>query len=338
MDIPWFVYAAFLAFVVGMLFLDLKVFHKEAHEPSTKESAVWVVVWIGLGLAFGVGVWTWLGPEAGGEYYAGFLIEKALSVDNMFVFILIFNYFRIPFSLQHQVLFYGILGALVFRGIFIALGVALIQNFSWVIYVFGAFLIFTAYRITRGTEEVHPEDNPILKWATKRFRSTTRFDGQKLFTIENGVRVATPLFVCLLFIEITDIVFAIDSIPAIFGITHDPFIVLTSNVFAILGLRALYFLLAGAIERFHLLHYGLGVILGFVGVKMIATAFSCSGETFFCHEGHVSIPIWASLLFILGALIVTVVLSLKTEPAKHLAVQPGPPGSSPTEVRPSNDD
>jgi tellurite resistance protein TerC len=303
-DVAWWIYVAFIAFVVAMLLIDLKVFHREEHEPKFKESLVWFFVWFGLGIIFGLSLWVYYDGRIAGEYFAGFLIEKALSVDNLFVFVLIFSYFRVPFAFQHQVLFWGILGALVFRGVFIWIGALLIQNFDWVIYIFGAFLIYTAFRIARGTEEIHPEDNPVLKFAARRFPTTTRYDHQKLFTIENGKRVATPLFVTLLFIEVTDIAFAIDSIPAIFGVTEDPFIVLTSNVFAILGLRALYFLLAGSIDRFHLLNYGLAVILGFVGSKMLLEAV------------HVEVPIWLSLTFIVVVLSVTVILSLKIEPSK----------------------
>jgi len=299
---PWYLYVGFIAFVIAMLLVDLKVFHGEAHEPSTRESALWVVFWIGLGVIFGIIVAVWKGGDAAGAYFAGFLIEKALSVDNMFVFIVIFGYFSVPKAYQHQVLFYGILGALVFRGLFIAAGVALIEQFEWVIYIFGAFLIITAFRIAKGTEEVHPEKNPVIKFFTKRFPTTHKFDGQKLFTIENGKRLATPLFVTLLFIEVTDIVFAVDSIPAIFAVTRDPFIILTSNVFAILGLRALYFLLAGSMDRFHLLKYGLAVILAFVGTKMLLEAV------------HVEVPIWLSLVVIILVLAATVILSLKIPP------------------------
>lgn len=297
--VEWYVYVIFIVFVVAMLLVDLKVFHAEEHEQSTKEAAAWAVFWIGLAVVFGIALYFWRGGSASAEYFAGFLIEKALSVDNMFVFIVIFNYFQIPKAYQHQVLFFGILGAIVFRGIFIAAGVALIHQFEWIIYIFGAFLIYTAFKIAKGTEEVHPEDNPIIKMFRKRFPTTSRFDGQKLFTIENGKRVATPLLVTLLFIEVTDIVFALDSIPAIFAITEDPFIILTSNVFAILGLRALYFLLAGSMDRFHLLKYGLAIILGFVGSKMLLEAVD------------VQVPIWLSLIIIIGVLTATVVLSLK---------------------------
>lgn len=322
MDVAWYIYAAFIAFVLAMLFADLKLFHSKEHEPTVRESAAWVAVWVSLALAFGVGLYLWAGGERAGEYFAGYLIEYSLSVDNMFVFVVIFSYFSVPRAYQHQVLFFGILGAIIFRGLFIALGVILIERFEWVIYIFGAFLIYTAWRIARGlAENIHPEDNPVLKWARRRFRTTTRFDGQNLFTVENGKRLATPLFIVLLFIETTDIVFALDSIPAIFGITREPFIVLTSNVFAILGLRALYFLLAGGMDKLHLLKYGLAVVLGFVGVKMIGEAIPCSGHGMFCHEGHVSVPIWLSLAFIITVLGITAFLSFKLSPDAQAKIE-----------------
>jgi tellurite resistance protein TerC len=317
LDVPWYLYVGFIAFVIVTLLVDLKFFHSEEHEPTVRESGTWVAVWIALAVVFGIILLFWQGGTTTAEYFAGYLIEYSLSVDNMFVFVVIFTYFKIPKAYQHQVLFYGILGAMIFRGLFIAVGVALIENFEWMLYVFGAFLVFTAFRIAKGTEEIHPEDNPVLKFFSKRVRSTTKFDGQKLFTLEDGKRVATPLFVTLLFVETTDIVFAVDSIPAIFAITSDPFIILTSNVFAILGLRALYFLLAGVMDRFHLLKYGLAVILGFVGLKMLAAAISCKGESIVCHDGHVALPIWLSLAVIVGTLAVTAVLSLVIDPPEH---------------------
>jgi tellurite resistance protein TerC len=312
--VPWYLYVAFIAFVIGMLLIDLRFFHAEEHDPTPKESATWVGIWVALALAFGVGVFLWNEEaHAGTEYFAGYILEYSLSVDNMFVFVLIFTYFQVPFAYQHQVLFYGILGAMIFRGLFIAAGVSLIATFDWIIYVFGAFLIITAVRIAMSTEEVHPDENPILNFAKKRLPTTTKFDGQKLFTIENGKRVATPLLIVLIFIEITDIVFAVDSIPAIFGITDDPFIILTSNVFAILGLRALYFLLADVIDRFHLLKYGLAVVLAFVGTKMLLEAF------------HIEIPIQLSLLVIVVILGITTVLSLIISPPddERLEVEEG---------------
>lgn len=328
--VPWYLYVAFVAFVVAMLLVDLRLFHRDPEsEPSVRQSATWVCIWVGLAVAFGVSLIFWKDTHTAGEYFAGYLIEYSLSVDNMFVFIVIFSYFGIPIRYQHQVLFYGILGAIIFRGLFIALGVALIQNFEWVIYIFGVFLLYTAYRVAIGaTEEIHPEDNPVLKFAQKRFRSTSRFEGQKLFTMENGKRLATPLFVTLLFVETTDIVFALDSIPAIFGITEDPFIILTSNVFAVLGLRALYFLLAGGLKRLHLLNWGLAFVLAFVGVKMLLEAVPCDAAGTFCrveeHEGHIAIPIWLSLTVIVAALAITTILSLVTTPPKEPDMRDGP--------------
>ena len=306
--VPWYLYVAFIAFVIAMLLVDLKLFHAHEHDPTPRESGTWVAIWVLLAVLFGGIVLWWKGPHISAEYFAGYLIEYSLSVDNMFVFVLIFSYFRVPFSYQHQVLFYGILGALVFRGLFIAVGVALINTFHWVIYVFGIFLVFTAIRLALGSEEVHPEKNPVLGFLQRHLRTTPRYDGQRFFTIENGKRVATPLLIVLLFIELTDIVFAVDSIPAIFGITTRPFIVLTSNVFAILGLRALYFLLADIMERFYLLKYGLAVILGFVGVKMLLEA----GIPLI--DLHVAIPIWASLAVIVSVLAVASYLSILIPP------------------------
>ena len=331
--VPWYLYAGFIAFVIAMLLVDLKLFHtEEDKEPTVRQSATWVAIWVGLALAFGVAVLVWKGGATAQEYFAGYLIEYSLSVDNMFVFIVIFSYFQVPLRYQHQVLFYGILGAIIFRGAFIAIGVTLIENFHWIIYVFGGFLIITAYRVARGaTEDIHPEDNAILKFAQKRFKSTPRFDGQKLFTFENGKRLATPLFICLLFIEMTDVVFALDSIPAIFGITDDPFIILTSNVFAVLGLRALYFLLAGGLKKLHLLNYGLAFVLGFVGVKMLLEAASCSGDAWYCEEGHISVPIQLSLIVIVVALGVTTLLSFLIPPPEDEHDPRGPGGESPPE-------
>lgn len=284
-----------------MLLVDLKVFHAEAKSDTTKQAAWWAVFWISLGVIFGIIVYFWKGPTLAGEYAAGFLIEKALSVDNIFVFLVIFSYFQVKAEHQHHVLFYGILGAVIFRGIFIAVGVTVIDRFEWVLYLLGALLVYTAFRIAKGNESVHPENNPVLKMFNKRFRTSKDYDGHKLFTIENGKRVATPLFVVLLVVEVTDIAFAVDSIPAIFAISRDPFIILSSNVFAILGLRALYFLLAGSIEKFHLLKYGLAIILGFVGIKMLAS-----------HYWHP--PIALSLGVIVVTLVATAFLSLRIPP------------------------
>jgi len=269
---PWYLYVGFIAFVIAMLLVDLKVFHGEAHEPSTRESALWVVFWIGLGVIFGIIVAVWKGGDAAGAYFAGFLIEKALSVDNMFVFIVIFGYFSVPKAYQHQVLFYGILGALVFRGLFIAAGVALIEQFEWVIYIFGAFLIFTAWRLARSTgEQVDPSKNKLLLLVRRFVPSTDGYRGHRVFVHEAGRRMATPIFAVLLVIASTDVVFAVDSIPAIFAITDEAFIVLAANIFAVMGLRAAYFVIVGALSRFQYLNYGLAVVLGLVGLKMLTS-------------------------------------------------------------------
>jgi tellurite resistance protein TerC len=273
MDHTW-LWVAFNAFVLSMLAVDLLVFHKEAHEVTSAEAATWTVVWVTLALIFGAGVYVFMGRDAGMEYFAGYVIEKALSVDNIFVFVLIFSFFRVPLRYQHRVLFWGILGALVMRGAMIAAGAYLIQHFHWVMYVFGAFLVFTGIRMATQIEhDLEPESNPVIRIVRLLFPVTTVYHGQQFFVREAvGGRwqlVATPLFVVLTLVETTDLIFAVDSIPAIFAITQDPFIVYSSNVFAILGLRALYFLLADVIHRFHYLKVGLSVVLVFVGSKML---------------------------------------------------------------------
>lgn len=273
MDQIW-IWVGFNVFVLAMLALDLGVFHREAHVVSLKEAAGWSALWVTLALVFNYGVYHFMGRQAGLEFLTGYLIEKALSVDNIFVFVLIFSYFNVPPRYQHRVLFWGILGALVMRGAMIAAGAALIHRFHWVIYVFGAFLVFTGIRMALQKEhDIEPEANPVIRTLRRFMRVTNVYHGQKFFIREevNGRlrRVATPLFVVLLMVETTDLIFAVDSIPAIFAVTTDTFLVYTSNVFAILGLRALYFLLAGVIHKFHYLKLGLSVVLVFVGIKML---------------------------------------------------------------------
>ena len=268
------VWVGFNVFVLTMLAIDLLVFHKEAHEVSMKEAAGWSVFWITLAMAFGAGIYVRLGPEPGLEYFTGYLIEKALSVDNIFVFILIFSYFKVPARYQHRVLFWGILGALIMRGAMIAAGAYLIAQFHWIIYVFGAFLVFTGLRMATQTEhDIEPEANPVIRLVKRLVPVSSVYHGQHFFVRERVdgrmKRVATPLFVVLVLVETTDLIFAVDSIPAIFAITQDPFIVYSSNIFAILGLRALYFLLAGVIHKFHFLKLGLSTVLVFVGAKML---------------------------------------------------------------------
>jgi len=253
-----------------MLALDLGVFHRKAHVIKIKEALLWSAFWIGLSLLFNLGIYFWRGPETALEFLTGYLIEKSLSVDNIFVFLLIFSYFRVPSLYQHKVLFWGILGALVMRAIFIATGVTLIQKFHWIIYIFGAFLILTGIKMAlQKDKKIHPERNPVLRLFRRYMPVTDDYKDDKFFVKRAGHYLATPLFVVLLVVETTDIIFAVDSIPAILAITLDPFIVYTSNVFAILGLRALYFALAGIMQLFHHLHYGLSAILVFVGVKML---------------------------------------------------------------------
>jgi tellurite resistance protein TerC len=263
-------WAAFVVLILLLLALDLFVFHREAHEVSFREATKFSIFWISLGLAFGGVVWLWFGHQAGAEYLAGYLIEKSLSVDNIFVFALIFTYFGVPPKYQHRVLFWGILGALVMRGGFIAAGSYMLQQWHWVIYVFGGILLITGVKMAlRKDEAIDPEHNPVVRLARRWLPLTPRYDGQRFWTVENGRRVATPLFLVLLLVEFTDLVFAIDSIPAIFAITDDPFIVYTSNVMAILGLRSMYFLLAGVVHKFVYLKFGLSLVLVFVGAKMM---------------------------------------------------------------------
>lgn len=265
-------WVGFNLFVLMMLALDLGVFHRKEHAIKVKEAIIWSGVWIMMALLFDLGIWKFMGEVQAIEFLTGYVIEKSLSIDNIFVFILVFGAFQVPAIYQHRVLFYGILGALVLRGIFIFAGVALIEKFHWIIYVFGVFLIYTGYKIARdkGTK-VNIDNNPILNAAKKIIPFTTTYHGKKFFTKENGKRLATPLMLVLILVEFTDLIFAVDSIPAILSITNDPFIVYTSNVFAILGLRSLYFALAGSMQYFSYLHYGLAVILSYVGVKMLVS-------------------------------------------------------------------
>ncbi|WP_396627422.1 TerC family protein [Luteitalea sp.] len=269
------VWIGFNVFVLAMLALDLFVFHREAHEVNLREAAAWSVVWVLVALAFNVGLYALQGPDAALTFLTGYLIEKALSVDNIFVFVLIFSYFKVPSRYQHRVLFWGVLGALVMRGVMIAAGAYLIAQFHWIVYVFGAFLVFTGLRMaTQDEHAIEPESNPVIRLIRRFVHVTSEYRGQAFLVREPdaaGVMrwVATPLFVVLVLVETTDLIFAVDSIPAIFAVTQDPFIVYTSNVFAILGLRALYFLLAGVVHKFHFLKLGLSAILVFVGVKML---------------------------------------------------------------------
>jgi len=262
-------WAGFIAFVLAMLAVDLGVFHRKAHVVGAREALAWSGVWVGLALLFNLGVWHWFGAERGLEFLTGYLIEKSLSIDNVFVFVIIFGALGIPALYQHRVLFWGIVSALVMRAAMIFAGSALLSRFHWLIYLFGGFLVLTGVKLylQRGKEQ-HPEDGLFLRLARRVIPSSSRLDGERFFSRENGRRVATPLFLALLLVEVTDVIFAVDSIPAIFAITLDPFIVFTSNIFAILGLRSLFFLLAGMVDRFRYLKVGLSGVLVFVGAKM----------------------------------------------------------------------
>ena len=260
----------FNVFVLAMLALDLGVFHRKAHAVSIKEASIWSVVWITLAMAFNAGIYFFSGPEPALQFFTGYLIEKSLSVDNIFVFGLLFTSFNVPAAYQHRVLFWGVLGALVMRGILIVLGTSLLDTFHWIIYLFGTFLIFTGVRMAfHKEEEVHPERNPLLKLVRRIVPVTHGYERDRFIVRRAGQVLVTPLLLVLLAVETTDLIFALDSIPAIFAVTLDPFIVYTSNVFAILGLRSLYFVFANAMAKFYYLKLGLAVVLSFVGVKMV---------------------------------------------------------------------
>jgi tellurite resistance protein TerC len=294
---PWLL-AGFLGFVVVMLALDLGVFHRKDHEVKAKEALGWSVFWVSLALVFNLGVWHWFGSQRGVEFLSAYLIEKSLSVDNVFVFVVIFGALGIPSMYQHRVLFWGILSALVLRGAMILAGAALLARFHWLMYVFGAFLLLTGVKLLwAGGQASHPEESPVYKLLRRLVPSSPRLDGNHFFTREGGRWLATPLFMALMLVEVSDVIFAVDSIPAVFAVTSDPFIVFTSNVFAILGLRSLYFLLAGVVHKFRYLKPALAVILMFVGVKMGAV-------------DYYKVPASISLAVIVAILAAAVVLSL----------------------------
>ncbi|HTZ49090.1 MAG TPA: TerC family protein [Verrucomicrobiae bacterium] len=295
-------WVAFNLFVLLALALDLGVFHRKAHKLSLREAAFWSVVWISLAMAFGFFVWHWHGSQRGLEYLTGYVIEKALSIDNLFVFLVIFRTFQVDEKVQHRVLEWGILGALVMRGLMIAAGSALISRFHWILPAFGVFLVYTGlHMLWKHGKQVHYERNPIFRFASTHLRVTPEYHGASLFVRQAGQLFATPLFLVLLVIEISDVTFAVDSIPAIFGITRDPFIVYTSNVFAILGLRALYFLLADLLSYLRYLGYGLALVLIFIGVKMVLDLWL-----------HIAVHV--SLAIVAGILLVATIFSLLAGP------------------------
>jgi tellurite resistance protein TerC len=306
----------FTVFVLAMLALDLGVFNRKAHVVGRREALGWVITWISLAALFNAMVFWRFGSQLGLEFLTGYVIEYSLSIDNLFVFVLVFRYFAVPESAQHRALFWGILGALVMRAFFILVGAVLLETFHWVIYVFGAFLVFTGIKMLRGGDvEVHPERNPLVNLFQRFVPVTRQYSGAKFLILQNGRRMATPLMLVLIVIEGTDLVFAVDSIPAIFAITRDPFIVYTSNIFAILGLRSLYFLLASAMTEFHYLKVGLGAVLSFVGLKMLIS-------------GYYHIPILLSLIVVAALIAGSVVASMLWPP-------PPPPQPLPDEQSPT---
>jgi tellurite resistance protein TerC len=311
----WWMWASFGLFVIAMLAIDiLALGRKGAHKVSTKEALVWSLIWFTLALAFGGALWAWLDHTSGRaiadakamEYLTGYLLEKTLAMDNIFVFVMLFTYFAVPMEYQKRVLVYGVLGAIILRALMILLGAWLIAEFHWVLYVFGAFLLITGIKMfIFADKEPNLAQNPLLKWLKKHMRITDTYHGDKFWVTKNGVRWFTPMFLVLILVEFSDVIFAMDSIPAIFAITSDPFIVFTSNIFAILGLRALYFLLADMADRFHLLKYGLAVVLMFVGTKMLIV------EWF-------KIPVAVSLAVVVAVLGISILLSLKSTQHKTL--------------------
>ena len=269
--LPWIL---FTVFIIAMLAIDLGVFNRKAHEVSVREALAWSGVWIGLALAFNAVVWYWKGQEVAIQFFTGYVVEKSLSVDNIFVFLQVFAYFSVPAIYQHKILFWGVLGAIIMRAIFIFAGVALITKFHWIIYVFGAFLVFTGIKMAASkNKELHPEKNPLIRLLKRFVPLSHEYEDGKFFVRKENMLLATPLMLVLIVIETTDVIFAVDSIPAILAITTDPFIVYSSNLFAIMGLRALFFAVAGVIKRFYYVHYGLAAILAFVGVKMLLSEF-----------------------------------------------------------------
>jgi len=288
----------FSAFVLAMLALDLGTFHRKSRALSLKEALTWSAVWIGLALAFNTGIYYRHGGEKALQFFTGYLVELSLSVDNLFVFLLVFGYFKVPAQYRHKVLFWGIIGALIMRAVFIATGITLIAKFHWIIYLFGALLVGSGIKMTlQRDKEIHPGRNPVLKLFHRFMRVTPECDGGRFFVKQHGRILASPLFVVALILESTDLVFAVDSVPAVLAITPDPFIVFTSNVFAILGIRSMFFALEGVMKQFHYLHYGLSAVLVFVGTKMLLAGFY-------------KIPTSVSLLLILSILFVSVITSL----------------------------
>lgn len=302
---PMWMWIVFCAFISLMLWLDLAVFNRRSHTITVKESLGWTAFWVMLAMAFDVGVYYYLGQERALEFFTGYIIEQSLSVDNLFVILLIFGYFHVKKEFQHKVLFWGIFGALIMRMIMIIIGVELIENFHWLIYIFGGFLIFTGLRMVFGKEkELHPDQNPLVRVFKRFFPVTNEYHGDRFFVMQNAQRYATPLFIVVLVVEVTDLIFAVDSVPAVLAVSRNPFVVYTSNAFAILGLRSLFFALSHIMNLFHYIKYGLALVLTFIGTKMVLM------DTF-------KIPIGISLTVVASILVLSVVLSIifpKPEP------------------------
>ena len=320
MDIGIWPWILFNVFLVSMLLLDLFVFHRKAHAIQMRESLLWTGFWVSLAVIFGFGIWYFEGSSHAIDFFSGYVVEESLSVDNLFVFMMLFAYFCVPKEHQYRVLFWGILIAIVLRAVFIVGGIALFQALEWIVYVFGAFLIYTGIRMgMQSDDNPHPEANPVVKILCRFLPMTAKYHGGKFFTMENGRRLATPLFVVFMAVNLTDVIFAVDSIPAVLAITQDPFIVYTSNMFAIMGLRSVYFALSGFASRLHYLHYGLSAVLVFLGVKMMLS-------------GIFHIPTVLSLLIIASLLGIAVIASLKRppepEPTPDLACPPRPDGEA----------
>lgn len=292
------VWGGFNLLVLLMLAIDLGIFHRKDHKISLKEGIVWSIIWIVVALIFNIGYYFWQGHDKALQFFTGYLIERSLSIDNIFVFLMLFTFFAVPSQYQYKVLFWGILGALIMRGLFIGVGAILIAKFHWILYIFGAFLVYTGIKMAvAGDEKVEPEKNPIIRFVRKFMRITPNYENGHFFVRKNGKLFGTPLFVVLVAVETTDVIFAFDSIPAIFAITLDPFIVYASNVFAILGLRALYFAIAGLMDMFYYLKYGLSAILSFVGIKMLIS-------------GYWKMPDWVALIAVGGLLTISIIVSL----------------------------
>jgi tellurite resistance protein TerC len=315
-DVPTWLWLTTIVVTVGFLLVDVLVIGRRPHEPSTKEVSRDLAFYIGAAILFGIGVWWFAGGESGGEFFAGWLTEYSLSIDNLFIFIIIMTRLQVPRKYQQEALLIGIMIALVMRGIFIAVGAAAINQFSWVFYLFGLFLVWTAYKLAKDDDldETQYDEPRIVRLARSRFPVSEEWNGVKLFVRENGARLITPMFIVVLSLGVTDLLFALDSIPAIYGLTDEPYLVLTANVFALMGLRQLYFLIGDLLKRLVYLTYGLAFLLCFIGVKLILHAMH-ENELSFVNGGHhigwaPDIPIWLSLVVIVGTLAVTTVLSL----------------------------